>query len=456
MSPADPESGRPAPDDLLARLDVPVPRYTSYPTVPSWTRAFDHAAHERALRRAAEAGADEPLSLYVHLPFCRHLCAYCGCNVVVSRDPRRPAAYLENLEREMDLVAALLGDRLDLAELHWGGGTPTLLDEEQIASLHRAIVSRFRLRPDTALSIEVDPRSTPPAKLALLRELGFGRVSVGVQDLDEAVQWAVERGQSEEQTTATIEHARALGFSSIGVDLICGLPLQIDRSWRRTVETIAALRPDRIAVFSLAYVPDVRPHQRRLDGLPRPTGARKLELQLLARDVFERAGYRAIGFDHYALPTDDLARARDEGRLARSFQGYTVRRAPDLVGLGVTAISEVGGAYGQNVRPLGSYAAALRAGRLPTERGIVISEDDRRRRRVIETLLCTSRVDLADEERLWPALERLRPLERDGIVRIDGTRVEITRLGAPFARLAAAAFDASFRGPEASAHARAI
>jgi oxygen-independent coproporphyrinogen III oxidase len=429
-------------DDLIRRLDQPGPRYTSYPTVPEWSEAFGPDDHGAALERAART-PDRPLSLYVHIPFCREMCWYCGCNVIVTRDPAKRDQYLDVLAREVALVADRLGERRRVARLHLGGGTPTSLDETQLARLSAILADRFDLLPGAEVAIEIDPAVTSVDQLALLRALGWNRLSMGVQDFDPDVQRAVNRIQSPHETRALIEAARGMGWESINLDLIYGLPFQREETWRRTIDEILSIRPDRIAIFSFAYVPTAKPHQRRLPVAGMPQGPAKLALLRLAHDALTGAGYLAIGMDHFALPGDELARAQRDGTLWRDFQGYTTLRAGDTIGLGLSSISDVGGAYVQNEKVLSRWQQAIEAGRLPTERGILRTADDERRRALITDLMCNFSVDLGDDAVRWAQeVDSLRPLVREGLCVIDGRHVAVTPLGRPFVRNLAMKFDA--------------
>lgn len=428
--------------ETVARYEIPAPRYTSYPTAPAW-RELHPADYARRLVIAGAIGKREPLALYFHLPFCEELCSYCGCNVIVARGKAIADRYLDRLLAEVALAARRLGPRRRFDQLHYGGGTPTFLTVPQLRRLFAGIREHFEPTPDAELSIEVDPVVTTDEQLSLLREQGFDRISLGVQDLDPTVQRAVRREQSAEQTASIVATARRLGFRSVNFDLIYGLPHQTSESYRRTMEAVLAMRPDRAAVYSFAYLPELRTHQRRIDAAAVPTGERKLELFALAYDAFAGAGYRPIGMDHFALPGDDLARAQAERRLSRNFQGYTARRSSDVVAFGASAISDVAGLYAQSSRPTNRYFAALDRGAFATERGFFLSADDLRRRRVIADILCNFHVDLApygdafDRERT--ALERL---EAEGLVVLSGDTVELTSLGRVFVRNVAAVFDA--------------
>jgi oxygen-independent coproporphyrinogen III oxidase len=430
-------------DALLRKLDVPVPRYTSYPTAPVWTDAIGPAAYAEALTRAGKDTA-APLSLYVHIPFCRERCSFCGCNVAIARSTATAEPYLGSLAREMDSVAALLQGRRTLSQIHWGGGTPTFLEERQIEWLWRAINARFRVLPDAEVAVEIDPKVTSRSQLALLRSIGFNRLSMGVQDLDPRVQQAISRIQTPEETREMLETARALGFRGINFDLIYGLPRQTPGSWSRTLQQVLEMRPDRMAVYAFAHVPDVRPNQKRLPAADLPRGLDKLELFRLAWEAFTGAGYRPIGMDHFARPDDELAEAQARRALTRNFQGYSVRAATDVVAVGVSAISDVGGVYAQNAHGIPRYQEAVDGGHLATERGFAASADDVRRRFVITQIMCNFFVDLGPrgEEEFRPELSRLRELEAEGLVQVRGGQVEVTTLGRIFVRNVASIFDA--------------
>lgn len=434
----------------LETYDVPGPRYTSYPTAPEWTDAFGPADYAAALARGATS--PEPLSLYVHIPFCWSMCSYCGCNVIVTRDRDRADAYLDLVEREIALVAERLGPRRAAAQLHFGGGTPTFLDEAQFERLWTAIGRHFTLTADAEATVEINPSVTTRAQIEALRRLGVNRLSLGVQDFDPRVQEAIGRIQGFDETRALLDLARGLGYRSVNFDLIYGLPHQDPRSWARTLDRVVELAPDRLAVYSFAYVPEFKPHQRKLpqDALPR--GADKLDLFRQAWKAFAAAGYRPIGMDHFAAPHDPLARAAVEGTLGRNFQGYTVQRAPDTVAFGVSAISDIGGAFAQNPRRLSHYREALEAGRLPTVRGLALTEDDRRRRALITELMCNLEIELGPgaADTYAVELDGLVPLAADGLLDMltgpDGSiSLAVTPLGRLFLRNVAMPFDARLR-----------
>jgi oxygen-independent coproporphyrinogen-3 oxidase len=435
-------------EEHLARLDRAAPRYTSYPTAPTWKESFTRADHVEALATAAQRGG--PLSLYLHIPFCREMCSYCGCNVVVSRSSERAGRYVDTLAAELQLLGRALAGRRQLARVHLGGGTPTFLTEAQLEQLWGAVLAAgFEVAPGAELAIEVDPAVTRASQIQLLAQLGWNRISLGVQDLDPAVQQAVNRIQSVEETAATVATARAAGFTSVNFDLIYGLPRQRPETWRRTLEQVVAIGPDRLAVYSFAYLPDLRPNQRRLPAADVPTGAAKLELFRIAHEVLSAAGYQAIGMDHFARPDDELARARRERRLWRDFQGFSVRRATDTVAAGASGISTLDEAIVQAPRGIGTWGQAIRAGQLPVERGIRLDADDRRRRDVIVQLMCNDWVDLgADGPSYFEReLEALRAYEAEGLCIVDGREVTLTPLGRTFSRLCASVFDTYLRAP---------
>lgn len=438
------------PPALVRKYDRPGPRYTSYPPVPVWDRGFDDGAFRAALAAASRAAAS-PLACYVHLPFCRHRCLFCACNVVITRRADVVAVYLRRLEAEIGRVAALLGDRRRVAGLHWGGGTPTHLSCSQIERLHSALAKAFDLEPGGEASVEVHPPVTTREQLALLRRLGFDRVSLGVQDLDRGVQALVERWQTVEQTERVLRWSRELAFSSVNFDLIYGLPGQSLDTWNFTLGEVERLRPDRLAIYSYAKVPWLKPHQRRIQEERLPAPPLKMELFRTARRRLLASGYVEIGFDHFALPSDDLARAAGDGRLYRSFMGYTARPAPESVGVGLSAISEIGGCYAQLSSKLNRWSDAVDAGAFAVERGWVLTPEDRVRKLLIERLLCNMEVSFGEieghsgrpfREEFACAWERLEEMERDGLVERRADSLRITPLGRTFARNVAMLFDA--------------
>lgn len=421
---------------LLSRYDVVGPRYTSYPTVPAWNGQLTAAGFAQALGQTDPA---IPIALYVHIPFCRSMCAYCGCNVVISRTPERADGYLDTLEKELALVGAAFGGRRIVRVLHLGGGTPTFLSIEQLRRLDRMLRRHFDFTPDAEKAVEINPVTATFEQLDLLASMGFNRLSMGVQDLDEGVQAAIRRHQSVEATQRLIDYARGLGFSSINLDLIYGLPRQSVRSWARTLDAVIGLQPDRLAVYSFAFLPDLRPNQRVLDGEAMPKGMEKVDLFRQAYTAFTRADYVPIGMDHFAAPHDTLATAAREGRLWRNFQGYTPHRELPTVAVGSSAISDIGGLYAQSHRRLGEWRAAVEGGRLPVARGWRMSATDRARRRIINDLMCNLE---AEVEGRYPAeIMALRPMMADGLVRFDGQRLTVDEAGRLFLRNVAMPFD---------------
>ena len=429
----------PVSEATLRRYDVPAPRYTSYPTAPVWSERVGAAAYAAALERAAQR-PQAPLSLYAHIPFCKERCAFCGCNVVIARSSSTADRYLGAMIREMSTVVGHLGERRSLSQIHWGGGTPTFLGERQIELLWTAITRSFRVLPGAEVAIEIDPVVTTRSQIELLRKLGFNRISLGVQDLDPQVQVAIDRVQSAAETRAALDHAREVGFTGINFDLIYGLPLQTPETWRRTLAQILEMRPDRVAVYSFAYVPDMRPNQKRLPVVGLPGGSEKLELFRIAWEAFTGAGYQQIGMDHFAVPEDELAQAQSRRALGRNFQGYTVQTATEVVAFGSSGISDIGGIYAQNAHGLPRYESAVNSGELAVERGVLLTEDDQRRREIISQIMCNFWVQLPPG--FEPELSRLVQLEREGLVMVHGREVELTPLGRIFVRNVASVFDA--------------
>ena len=438
---------------LLARYDLPGPRYTSYPTAVEFDESITPDAYENLLAKANRL-PDEPLSVYIHLPFCEERCLFCGCHVIATMQRERTLPYLDWLRGEIDLVAGHLPDRRGIAQLHLGGGTPTYHPPGELDALLEYFFGRFQTVAGAELAIEVDPRVTTVEHLEVLAGHGFNRISVGVQDFTEQVQKTIRREQSLEVTVGLIESARRLGFRGINVDLIYGLPHQDPASFEQTVEQIIDITVDRAAVYSFAYVPWIRAHQSQIPKEALPTRDVKFELYGTARERFLSAGYEPIGMDHFALPDDELTRARREHRLRRNFQGYTVIPAPDVIGLGISAIGDVRGAYVQNVKKLSDYQDLIGTRRLPVARGVARNDDDEIRRHVIHELMCNFRVDIpAIQERFKidfrdyfaPDLEELRTHEIEGMVRLDNGSIEATAVGELFVRNLALCFDRYWR-----------
>jgi oxygen-independent coproporphyrinogen-3 oxidase len=436
--------------ELLHRYNVPGPRYTSYPTAPVWTEELGPEDFRKALAKGAAGSHPAPLSLYLHLPYCESLCHFCACTVVITGSNHSvEARYLAALEREAEAVAAAAGDR-PVVQLHWGGGTPTYFSPERLEHLGRHLRARFRVDPAAEIGVEIDPRVTTRAHLEVLASLGVNRLSFGVQDFEPAVQEAIHRIQPFEQTRDLMAAARDLGFPSVNIDLIYGLPHQTPASFDRTIDAILDLAPDRLAVYSYANVPWMKKHQRLLEP-HLPSEGEKFEIFRTALSRFLAAGFEYIGMDHFARPEDELARARRDRTLHRNFQGYTTKAGTDLLGMGMSAISSVGDAYFQNRREHPAYLAAVEATGGATFRGLRLSDEDLLRRRVIQALLCHGVVVKAEIEREFSidfdahfadALARLKPCAEDGLVALSPEAVTATALGRVFLRNLAMPFDA--------------
>lgn len=442
--------------DLAERYNVPGPRYTSYPTANHFTESFTAADYVECAKRSNEDPIPRPLSLYLHVPFCSNPCFYCGCTRLITRSRAQADAYLRRLLKEVELLAPQFDRDREVRQLHFGGGTPTFLDDEQMARVLAALRAHFNFAADGGeFAIEIDPRTVDPDRLRSLAALGCNRASFGVQDFDPEVQHAVNRVQSLAQTAEVMAAARAVGFRSLNVDLIYGLPKQTRDGFARTLAAVIELRPERIAAYSYAHLPTVFKPQRQIREADLPSPGAKLELLQLTVERLCAAGYRYIGMDHFALPEDELARAAEQGRLRRNFQGYSVCAECDIVGLGLSAISAVGDSYSQNHKQLDRYYQALDQGRLPVARGWRLSGEDVLRRDLIERLLCDGRVDFAAFERshgicfnehFATELRRLEPLIRDGLLRADGAGLRLTAEGRLLMRAPAMVFDAYLHG----------
>jgi oxygen-independent coproporphyrinogen-3 oxidase len=441
--------------DLIRRYDKPGPRYTSYPTAPHFTEDFGPGKFTEDL---AKKSTDTPLSLYLHLPFCRSLCYYCGCHMKVTRDPETIETYLKALKQEIDLMAAEVNTDRPVVQIHWGGGTPTYLSPEQIRDLGDHLRDRFRISEDAEISIEADPRTLTEERTAAAADVGFNRVSVGVQDVNRKVQEAINRIQPLEQVEQAVRWARQYDFNGVNVDLIYGLPHQTPDRFANTLDAAEALAPDRIALYSYAHVPSIKKHQRVIDEDTLPAPGEKLRLfkQGLERLTGE-AGYRFIGMDHFARPDDPLAVAQDEGTLHRNFQGYSTRAGAEVVAFGVSGISQLDGAYAQNVKALPTYYDRIEEGRLCVYRGYRLTPDDRLRRHVIMQLMChfhlekasvEERFDIDFDARFDTALDLLRPMEADGLVTLTPEAVNVRPPGRLLVRNVAMAFDAYWQAKD--------
>src|SRR5674476_196111 len=442
----------PISEELIHRYDVAGPRYTSYPTADRFVEAFSAEDYSQALklRRSGAATMTLPLSLYVHIPFCESLCYYCACNKIITKHHDRSAPYLTYLSREVDLHTAQLGVGQVVTQLHFGGGSPTFMSDDELRELMAMLRRNFNLAPGGEYSIEVDPRTIDASRLDTLAELGFNRLSFGVQDFDPEVQKSVHRVQPAEQVFALVAAARERGFDSINADLIYGLPKQSPESFARTVAQIIELRPERIALYAYAHLPERFKPQRRIPTVEIPSGAAKVAMLARSMAAFIGAGYIYVGMDHFALPTDALAIAKRQGRLHRNFQGYSTQPDCDLIGLGVSSIGRIGATYSQNAKTLEEYGDYLDQGRFPVVRGLALSRDDLVRRAVIMAVMCQGQVlfesielsHLIEFRQYFASeMEALNKLADQGLVTVDDSGIQVTDRGWFFVRAVAMVFD---------------
>lgn len=443
-------------DALVLKYSRAVPRYTSYPTAPHFDSSVSNESYLRWLEEVPE---QSPLSLYLHIPFCDSLCWFCGCHMQVVRDMRPVVAYVDLLLREIELLAHALGSTpRPLAHLHFGGGSPCLLSPEEVARIEEALWRHFSPLPDAEIAVEMDPRGLKEEVIQAFARLGATRASIGVQDLNPEVQFAINRYQPFSVVADAAERLRQAGISRLNFDLMYGLPYQTEERVLATVERVTTLRPDRLALFGYAHVPHMKRHQRLLPEDALPNDLERFRQSQVAANCLIGKGYRAIGLDHFALPDDPLVQAFDRGRLQRNFQGYTVDRAEVLLGLGVSAIGTLPQGYVQNLPAVPDYRRALEDGRLPVGRGIVISEDDRRDREIITRLMCDFRVDLEPYggAKAFPAaMAELAPMISDGLASLQGDTLGVLPEGRPLVRVIAAAFD-RYLDPERHRHSKAV
>ena len=437
--------------ELIAKYDLSGPRYTSYPTAVQFHDGF---GEEDYIRLAKESNASgNPLSLYFHIPFCDTVCFYCACNKVATKDREMGSVYLQRLHKELELQGALFDKSRVVEQLHWGGGTPTFISHQEMQDLMRVTRENFTLldNDEGEYSIEIDPREATAETIKLLRELGFNRMSLGVQDFDSDVQRAVNRIQSEKQTMEVLEAARKEAFRSVSIDLIYGLPHQSLSSFRNTLDRIINVGPDRISVFNYAHLPNLFPPQRRIDEADLPAAQEKLDILQMTSEKLARAGYIYIGMDHFAKPDDELAIAQRDGTLYRNFQGYSTHASCDLIGLGSTSIGMVGDSYSQNMRTLDEYYERIDAGRIPVFRGVELNRDDLIRRDVITRLICHFKLDFASVEDHWDMdfsnyfeeeLKKLTGMEKDGLLEINDQGIQVMPKGRLLIRNICMAFDA--------------
>ena len=437
-------------EEFLRKFDTPGPRYTSYPTADRFGEGFRPADAVRVLTELRARATTTPLSLYVHIPFCEQLCYYCGCNKIITKHHERAAQYLDMLEAELALVAESLGNGRPVSQLHFGGGSPTFLSDEELTRVMAFLGAAFRLTPDSEVSIEVDPRTVTPQRLAHFRRLGFNRLSFGVQDFDPDVQKAVHREQSFEMVRGLMVSARELGYVSVNADLIYGLPMQTPESFARTIQQIGELRPDRIALYAYAHLPERFKPQRRINEADLPEPSQRVAMLGDAITGFLARGYEYIGMDHFALPQDSLAVAKREGRLHRNFQGYSTQPDCDLIALGVSSIGRIGSAYYQNAKTLPEYYESLDQGRLPVVRGYALDRDDDIRRDVIMALMCQGRLDFDAVGRAHgievtryfdTELAALAAMADSGLVELSDRALQVTPAGWFLIRAVAMVFD---------------
>ncbi|MGD8711750.1 MAG: oxygen-independent coproporphyrinogen III oxidase [Thiohalophilus sp.] len=450
---------------LIRRYDKAGPRYTSYPTAVQFHEEFGPDEYRRQAALSNQRG--QPLSLYFHLPFCNTVCFYCACSKIITANRRRAAPYLQRLHREIELQSELFHDSRLVEQLHWGGGTPTFISHDEMRELMDKTRKHFNLLDDDSgeYSIEIDPREADSTTIGLLRELGFNRISLGVQDFDPAVQKAVNRIQSEQQTTEVIQSARNSGFKSISLDLIYGLPLQSVESFSRTLDKVLSLEPDRLSIFNYAHLPELFKTQRQIDAAQLPAPEEKLAILKLSIDKLTAAGYVYIGMDHFAKPDDELAIAQRNGTLYRNFQGYSTHADCDLVAMGMTAIGKVADSYSQNVKTLDEYFQCIDQDELPIFRGLHLNSDDMLRREIINQLICHFNLSFSAVEAAFgirvadyfaTELEDLAEMERDGLLSLDERGIRVLGAGKLLIRNICMVFDRYLREKQEQRYSRVI
>ena len=449
--------------EILQQFDVPGPRYTSYPTADRFVEAYGEAQYLHSLqeRRASPRGMMSPLSIYVHIPFCASLCYYCACNKIITSNYQKAIDYLDDLQREVELLIPHLGQGQAVSQIHLGGGTPTFFKDKELLELVNLLKSAFQWQLNGEFAIEVDPRTVDIERLHNLWAMGFNRLSLGIQDFDPQVQHAVHRVQNVEQVHALMQAARAIGFGSINLDLIYGLPLQTQASWQRTLHAVLQLRPDRLAIYGYAHLPARFKPQRHIQVESLPSASQKTSMLEMALEQLQDAGYVYIGMDHFALPDDSLSVAKRQGRLHRNFQGYSTRPDGDLLGLGVSAIGSMGSSYVQNAKLIDDYSDLLQHGKLPVVKGIGLTRDDLARRSIIMALMCQGRVELADIEQshllefstyFASELMQLDAFAKQGLIEFDSRVITVTATGWYLVRAIAMVFDKYVQSDEKRAH----
>ncbi len=424
--------------DLIKKYDKPGPRYTSYPTAPHFHDRFTHTDFQDEIEKTNQVEDAPDLSLYFHIPFCDTLCYFCGCNMILSKNRERIGTYLGYLKKEIDRISAQLRKNRQVVQLHWGGGTPTSLKPDEIADLGRYIHQRFDIRENTEAGCEIDPRGLTRNHLEALKSCGFNRISMGVQDFNDTVQKAVNRIQPESVTRNVVDWSREIGFHSLNLDLMYGLPFQTEDTFEKTIDAVIDIFPDRIALFNFAYVPWMKKHQKAIKEDTLPAAEQKLSVFKMAAEKLTSAGYVFIGMDHFAKPDDELARAQKEKRLYRNFQGYSTHAGTDLYAMGITSISQFGRIYAQNIKDEKSYFGALEKGLLPTAIGVHLNDDDLLRREVIIRLMCNFELDFLEIEDKFNieferyfkwGLDNLKEMIADELVLIKGRKILVTDMG---------------------------
>ena len=438
--------------DLIRRYDTFGPRYTSYPTAVQFTSEFNLEDYLGGVKHSNEDPIPSPLSLYLHIPFCDTICYYCGCSKVITKDKSKATHYIDLLKQEIKLQGALFAKDRIVTQIHWGGGTPTFLNDKEIYEIIKCIRDNFNVPAgnEVEFGIEVDPRTVDLQRLKNLNSLGFNRISFGVQDFDSSVQQAVNRVQSNEQIKQHIIDSRKLHYQSINIDLMYGLPKQSVHSFSKTLDTTIELNPDRIAIYNYAHLPEMFKPQRRINEDELPSAEEKLNILQLCIDKLQNAGYVYIGMDHFAKASDDLVKAQQEGSLHRNFQGYSTHADCDMIAMGVTAISRIGDNYSQNVRTIDEYESYLKQNKIPVFRGIELENDDILRREIINQLMCNNSLDIKKLEKKWginfkkyfeSSMENLQKMADDGLLNIEKTKITVTTSGRLLARSICMQFD---------------
>ena len=437
--------------ELIKKYDKAGPRYTSYPTAPQFSSSYNADTLKNCIERSNTEIIPTPLSLYIHIPYCDTICYYCACNKIITKDHSVSEGYLDLLEKEMGMLSPLFDPDRELEQLHLGGGTPTFLNNDELMRLMGMIEENFNISPDCEMSIEIDPRKVSNETLEFLNNIGFNRISLGVQDFDEKVQLAVNRVQSYELVKERLETARKLNIKSINMDLIYGLPFQSVSTFERTLDKVIELLPDRLSIFNYAHLPERFKPQRRINEADLPSPAEKLEIFKLTMNKLQKAGYVYIGMDHFALKDDSMVAAQQEGSLQRNFQGYSTHAHTDLIGVGVSSIGSIFDSYSQNSSNMDEYRQMVMAGKLPVVRGLVMTADDRLRKQVINQLICLFTLDIKALEKEWhidffnyfkPELDQLAMMADDGLLSFDENHIQVEARGRLLIRNICMVFDA--------------